>query len=310
MHVEGRFLYDARGERVILRGINKMVIWIDVPQGKNPFPEIAKTGANVTRIVWNDTGTAAALDRAIQACVDAGMIPMVEDHDAMGKLGELPRTVAYWTRPDVLAVLSKHQEYLLLNIANEAGDETVTTDAFVGAYRTSVKALRDAGLSMPLVIDAPDWGKNLDVLLDAAPALTAADPLHDVMFSVHPYWRYSKGATDAALTKKLEESVAKKIPLLVGEFSPYVTDGSNDTDSIRYTNIMDQCQRLEIGWIVWEWGPGNMDESTGRLVPWTGLTTDGTIATLNPWGKIVALDHPNGIAHTSKRPASLANRKR
>jgi mannan endo-1,4-beta-mannosidase len=307
MHVEGRFLYDASGEKVILRGVNKMVIWVDVPAGKNPFPEIAKTGANATRIVWNDTGTSDALDRMIRACVDAGMIPIVEDHDATGKLENLPRTVAYWTRPDVRAVLQKHAEYLLLNVANEAGDGSVTTDVFVDAYRASVKTLRDAGLAMPFVIDAPDWGKNLDVLLHAAPALTAADPRHDLMFSVHPYWRYSKGATDAALTKKLEESVANDVPLLVGEFSPYVTDGSNDTDSIRYTNIMDQCQRLQIGWLVWEWGPGNLDES-GRPTPWAGLTRDGTVATLNPWGRDVALDHANSIAHTSKRPASMVKR--
>ena len=309
MQVRGRFLFDARGEKVILRGVNKMVIWIDVPQGKNPFPEIARTGANVTRIVWNGTGTAAALDRVLNDCVDAGMIPMVEDHDATGDLGGVARTVAYWTRPDVLAVLKRHQEYLLLNIANEAGDESTTTDAFVRAYLVHTKTLRDAGLSLPLVIDAPDWGKNLDVLMQAAPALTAADPRHNLMFSVHPYWRYSKGATDAQLTRKLEESVTAGIPLLVGEFSAYVTDGSSDTDSVRYKNILAQCQRLELGWIVWEWGPGNMDESTGRSLTWMGMTDDGTFATLKGWGKDVALDDANAIARTSRRPASITQHR-
>jgi mannan endo-1,4-beta-mannosidase len=306
MHVAGRFLVDAHGERVVLRGVNKMVIWVDVPHGSDPFPQIGLTGANVTRIVWNDTGTAAALDRMISLCLAAHMIPMVEDHDATGDLSRLPRVVAYWTRPDVVAVLEKHREYLLLNIANEAGDKLVTDDAFVAAYTLAVRALRTAGLTVPLVVDAPDWGKNLELLLRVADRLTAIDPMHDLLFSVHLYWRYSRGRTDDEVTRKLHESVVRKIPLLVGEFSSYVTDGSSDTDSVRYRNILARCAADDIGWIVWEWGPGNTDETTGRPMPWMGMTTDGTFHTLNGWGKDVAIDDPNGIARTAHRPAGLA----
>ncbi len=306
MHVVGRFLYDARGERVVLRGVNKMTIWVDVPHGTDPFPEIARTGANVARIVWNDTGTADALDRALSQCLAAHMIPMIENHDATGDLSHLPRVMAYWTRPDVVAVLKKHQEHLLLNIANEAGDKTVADEAFVAEYAADVRALRGAGLLMPLIIDAPDWGKNLDLLLRVADRLTASDPRHDLLFSVHLYWRYSRGQTDAEVTEKLRESVTRNVPLIVGELSSYVSDGSNDTDSVRYQNILEQCARDDIGWLVWEWGPGNMDEKTGRLLPWMGMTTDGRFDTLNGWGRDIALENPFGIAKTSRRPRSVA----
>lgn len=309
MHVAGRFLYDVRGEKVVLRGVNKMTIWVDVPSGKNAFPEIERTGANVTRIVWNDTGTPADLDRVLSQCVAAHMIPMIEDHDATGDLSQLPRVMAYWTRPDVVAVLKKHAEYLLLNIANEAGDDSVTDDAFLSAYSSHVRALRAAGLAMPLVIDAPDWGKNLDLLVRVADRLTAVDPLHNLLFSAHLYWRYSQGATDAMVAQKLHDSAMRNIPLIVGEFSAYVTDGSSDKDSIRYGTILEQCAADDIGWIVWEWGPGNMDERTRKLMPWMGMTTDGTYSTLNGWGKDIALDHRQGLARTSKRPQSMTTRR-
>ena len=45
--VLGRDLYDRRGARVILRGVNKMSVWDnDDPLGMVSFPEIKQTGAN------------------------------------------------------------------------------------------------------------------------------------------------------------------------------------------------------------------------------------------------------------------------
>ena len=51
--VLGQDLYDRRGVKVILRGVNKMSVWDnDDPLGLLSFPEIKQTGANTVRIVW------------------------------------------------------------------------------------------------------------------------------------------------------------------------------------------------------------------------------------------------------------------
>jgi hypothetical protein len=50
-YVSGRFLYAPNGEKVVLRGINNMNVVSD-QTGERSFPEIAKTGANVVRIMW------------------------------------------------------------------------------------------------------------------------------------------------------------------------------------------------------------------------------------------------------------------
>src|SRR5215467_8528655 len=49
-YVKGGKLYDACGERVILKGVNQLGQYID--EGGASMPAIAKTGANAVRIFW------------------------------------------------------------------------------------------------------------------------------------------------------------------------------------------------------------------------------------------------------------------
>jgi mannan endo-1,4-beta-mannosidase len=174
LYVQGRHLYDRCGERVVLRGVSKMVIWTD-PDGET-FGEIAQTGANSVRVVWTikDHPGAAQLDRVLGKALHARLIPMIELHDATGHLGWLPRLVDFWTQPDIVEVLLRYRASLLLNIANEAGGSGVTLEQFVGFYRSAIGRLRQAGLRMPLVIDAPHWGQDIDLLQAAAPTLLQA----------------------------------------------------------------------------------------------------------------------------------------
>ena len=142
-HVQGRHLYDRFGNKVILVGVNKMVIWTD-RDGIPAFPEIAKTGANVVRIVWLTEGSAEELDLAITNAFNHSLIPMVDCHDSTGEWDLLPACVDYWVRPDILEVLKKHQEYLLINIANEAGEGIVVEWEFRAAYELAIKRMRQA----------------------------------------------------------------------------------------------------------------------------------------------------------------------
>src|SRR6476660_9280665 len=52
LRVSGGWLYDRCGERVILRGVNKMAVYEEDPTCAQIFPQIRMTGANVVRIVW------------------------------------------------------------------------------------------------------------------------------------------------------------------------------------------------------------------------------------------------------------------
>src|SRR3990172_7960591 len=217
MKVNGRFLYDACGKKVVLRGINEMFIWSKTDSlGKLTFPEIKKTGANVVRIVWSTKGSVAGLDAVITNCIENQMIPMPELHDATGDLDKVPEMVEYWISPAVMKAINKHQKYLLLNIANEAGNYAVGQGQFQNVYAAAIKKIRNAGIHVPLVIDAPDWGKNIDILQAAGANLIAQDADKNLLFSVHIWWANEDGST-LRIINELQQSADMSLPLIVGE---------------------------------------------------------------------------------------------
>jgi mannan endo-1,4-beta-mannosidase len=286
------------------------------PTGTVSFPEIRKTGANTVRIVWaitkdlakNGPATdAATLDALIANARANGLVPMVELHDATGNWGRLGDLVAYWTQPAIVAIIAKHQEYLLVNIGNEVGDDTVSNAQFIAGYTGAVQQMRAAGIHTPLVIDAPDWGKDLEALTATAGSLLAADPERNLIFSVHLYWSKAVGATPDFIRTQLQTAVAANYPLIVGEFSKTGgVDPNNNFNSscqaagdIHYEVIIEECQKLGIGWYAWEWGPGNIYGGANCDV--MDMTTDSRFATLKPgWATEVATTSPFSIKNTSR----------
>lgn len=310
LYVQGRFLYTPCGDKVILRGVNKMHIYDANNFGIGVLPEIRKTGANVVRIVWttdkdNAIASATNLDRVIEACITNDMIPLVELHDATGDWSKLQQCMDYWLRADVLAVVKKHQKYIIVNIANEAGDFEVSDNDFRNTYRQHVQAMRTAGIVAPILIDATGYGQNIDILLNNSQYLIDNDPEHNLMFSLHAYWQPQYFDNPLQLMKqKLEAAVNNNIPLIIGEFTGCYTDDPNSNDQM-YTVLLPECEQLELGWIAWEWGPGNADYSVDPPLPYPlmDLTSDGTFASIKDnWSKTILLSDPNSIQKTSVTP--------
>ncbi|MBP7506316.1 MAG: T9SS type A sorting domain-containing protein [Prolixibacteraceae bacterium] len=302
--VSGRHLYDNCGEMVILRGISNPNIWFE-RTGNTHFKEIEKTGANVVRIVWQSNGSPSDLDKAITNCIDLNMIPMIELHDATGDWSKLQQCVNYWLRDDVVDVIRKHESYLLVNIANEAGDYNVTGSTFKNTYINAITSLRNAGIRVPLIIDATDWGKNINILQSQGPAIVEADPEHNVMFSIHMWWPKMYGYTEQSIVNEIQESVKMGLPLIVGEFSQMHGECNdnfiNDNNSIAYKTIIRECQKNQVGYIAWSW--------FGNCNSLWDMSTSGTFESLYDWGLEVAVTDENSIKNTSVRPYSIVNGK-
>ncbi len=294
--VVGRFLYDKAGEKTVLVGVNKMNIWTDI--SGTSFPEIAKTGSNVVRIVWTTSGTDTQLDKVIYNCRANHMIPMVELHDATGEWSKLSTCVDYWVKPETVAVIQRHQEYLLVNIANECG-QTVADADFRSGYETAIKRMRAAGIHVPIIIDAPSYGQNINSLQANGPYLISVDPDQNLLFSVHMWWPYAWGHTDQEVIDEINESVQMGLPLIVGEFGGMWDE--TESGKIPYQTIIKQCTLNQVGWLAWEWGPGNNPQT------FLDMTTDSTYATLNGWGLDVAVTNQYSIKNTAVRPASIQN---
>ena len=188
--VQDRYLYSKDNEKVILRGVNHMFIWTD-REGKT-IPEIAKTGANCVRIVWNTRGRISDLDNIMGLCIANGMIPIPEIHDTTGNWDRLPEALDYWLREETLQVLSNHQEYMILNVGNEPGAGEIPESEFFDVYRMIVTKMRAAGIRVPIMIDADMWGQDEKILLSVGPKLLQADPEHNLIFSIHMWWPSEK----------------------------------------------------------------------------------------------------------------------
>lgn len=328
--VKGTTLTDPRGEAIVLKGVNKMSVFDEQdPNGTAYFPEIAKTGANTVRIVWQSyysNGSAAnvsQLDALIKNCIDARMIPIVEMHDATCTWDALDGVVNYWLRADMLAVVKKYEHAILVNIANEAGSDEVTEAQYLAAYKQAITKLRSAGIRPTLILDAPTCGKNLDVVVATAAQLIDHDPQHNLLFSVHPYWSKVDIATYATPTfihDQLQKAADASVPLILGELCGFGGwPGNNDATAtcgpqgaVDYQTLMAEAAKHQMGWLAWEWGPGNgfYEYNPPVLCPAMDMTTDGTYQSITAiaqndavrgWVRNVVLDSEYSISRTAKK---------
>lgn len=300
MYVKGRFLYSAQHEKVVLRGVNEMFIWSGDKTGEKTLPEIAKTGANSVRLVWNSEGKPEDLDQLIGNCLKNKMIPIVELHDATGDWNKLPQVLDYWIRPELQKIVIKHQKWLLINIANEVGGGDTKDSLFVSQYQSAITKLRNVGYKTPLIIDASDWGKDELMIQRNWKALLSHDPLKNIIFSVHTYWVDVKA--EARLDAFLHKVVSDTIPFMFGEGpQPY---GWDCKTPFPYLNCMEKAQKHDIGWLTWSWGAvKNGDCATKGAFD---MTSDGLYGHWNSnWARLIATDDKNSIQKTSKRPKSL-----
>lgn len=284
--VVGRQLVDPCGEPVLIRGVNKMNIWTDL-DGEPSFAEIARSEANSVRIVWDTSGAVEDLDAVLSNSIARDLLPMIELHDATGDFSKLGLLVDYWERPDVAAVLKRHERTLLVNIGNEVGTWDVSADDYIDGYSDAISRLRAAGIRAPLVIDSRGWGHDVEFLVDVADSVRAADPTDNVMFSTHLYYTDTEPGFYDEL---LGQAADAELPLVIGEFGAV---GFACERPVDYLALLDTAERLQIGWYAWSWGPGNSPCAT------FDMTSDSSFDTLYGWGREVAVDATNSIENTS-----------
>ncbi|MCY7278193.1 MAG: cellulase family glycosylhydrolase [Phormidesmis sp. CAN_BIN44] len=178
-HTNGRFLYDASGKKTILRGIDLTLLndW-GFPQSDR-LAELEKTGANAVRIQWySDCGQSSRpaysttdLDRFLTKCKVSQIRPIVGLWDLTCNSDATmlnTQLISWWTSDSVIAVLKKHQQYLIINLANELGfyrwanNSAEALETFKTAYKSAITSIRQH-LHVPLMIDAPDCGTSIEV---------------------------------------------------------------------------------------------------------------------------------------------------
>jgi mannan endo-1,4-beta-mannosidase len=296
MRVEGRFLHDRCGERVVLRGVNHPTMYVDRPG--RALPEIARTGANVVRLFWAATHgiPIGEVEQAIERALASGLIPILEMHDSTGTW-QLEPIVATWTSPPALALIDRYRDRLLINIANEANPPT--PDAWVSDYAAIVRRMRAAGIHTPLIVDSGNFGRDHRLVLARGRELVAADPERNLMLSVHLYDPLSETELAAFFARTVELG----LPVLVGEFANATPDSCEPVD---YAAIIRQARRFEVGWLAWSWGDDDPRTwwNTDHCPDSFDMTSTFSADTLRTWGKLI-VESPDGLRATARRPRSM-----
>ncbi len=291
--VSGGRLFDRLGADFVMRGINHPVAWF---QGSALAwtDEIATTGANSVRIVWEtNRGSPDIVRASIERAVELGMVPMVELHDVTGSTDVTgPARMAQYYVDEMRDVLLEFEPYLLVNIANEWGAFQTSDDDWVQAYRQAISVLRDAGINHTLVIDANDYGQRGSTIVAEGAGLLDFDPQHNILFSTHMYQSY---ANPQSILDVVRGAQNQDLPLIVGEFG--YQHGEPQPVAVPYEVMLDEAARVGMGYLAWSW-TGN-----SQNVEYLDMSDDGSAQNLTPWGDDI-INGLNGI-RTTARPASI-----
>ncbi|MGO4547049.1 cellulase family glycosylhydrolase [Paenibacillus sp. 2TAB23] len=289
-YVSGTNLKDANGNNFVIRGVNNPHAWFDT-QAYNALSTISSKKVNAVRIVWSTSGSASRLQQIIDRCKELGMIAIVELHDVTGSnsASGLNDMANYFASSAVKSILTSNEKYVLVNIANEWGDHSLSDIAWRDAYKTAISTIRNAGIHNTIIVDGSGWGQNASPIKAYGNALLAHDPDHNIMFSIHMYGSWndsSKIGTELQAIKNLGLAV------MIGEFGYNYNNGNNNLGSqVNAQEIMNQSQAKGIGYMAWSW-TGN---DSGNA--WLDMTTSDW-QTLTTWGNLI-INGTNGIWATS-----------
>lgn len=290
LQVKNSRLYDSNGNEFMARGINLQ--YADNPsQMSKAFTPIANLHANSMRILWRMSSTTvwdakSTIDRAIEN----NMISMPNFWDLVtcsGDTATLGLAVDKWVEFAPQLATEYYARYMILNIGNEWGHLSLEQEPFTMAYINGIQRLRDAGYTCPIIVNANHCGQDLTYLLNSsAVRIFHADPLHNILFSAHPYsWLWD---TPGERSINFDNMVATGLPFIIAEHA------GNGYQDIQHQDIWQRCKEERIGVLAWSW-KGNDSE---RIMMDMSYNYDW--ANLTPYGNMI-VHGENGLMETSVR---------
>ena len=209
----------------------------------NSVRVVLSNGYRWTKIPASEVANIISLSRSLGF---KAIILEVHDTTGYGEDGaacSLAQAVEYWK--EIKSVLDGNEDFVIINIGNEPyGNNNYQN--WVNDTKNAIKALRDAGFKHTIMVDAPNWGQDWsNTMRDNAQSIMEADPLRNLVFSIHMYGVYN---TASKVEEYIKSFVDKGLPLVIGEFGHQHTDGDPDEEAIvRY------AKQYKIGLFSWSW---------------------------------------------------------
>jgi mannan endo-1,4-beta-mannosidase len=161
--------------------------------------------------------------------------------------------------------------------------------------------MRALGVTVPIMVDAPDCGQSSSELLSISESMNNSDPAHNLMFSAHGYWSVY-APNQAAVQAKLDVAVNTNACFLLGEVANLQAGPPNyacaETDiSALYPIILTEACSRNIGWMAWVW---DQDCAPARK-----LSTNGQFSSLTPYGNDIVNNVNYGLKSAGNCAAVL-----
>jgi mannan endo-1,4-beta-mannosidase len=296
MFVANGQIFDATGAAFLPWGVNK----VHVDQASTG---LELTGTNAVRVnlyfrLPNAT-TTSLFDRFYAAHIV--VIPGRWEATCM-EGSEFATTLAAdvdaWVAE--AAAWKKYERASMINISNEAGPANSTD--WRDQYVVAVGRMRAAGYSGLLMIDSGGCGQDVDDIAKYGAAVLAADPLHNIVFSLHVYGDTPNVTT---LNTNLDRLKATGLSIVIGEFGPGRNIGPSPTN-LAPADVMASALARGIGTLAWAADDNNLANSMADdnwfsmfynlMKAYTGDSADLTI-----FGKVVVNDPTVGLLAVAKK---------
>jgi hypothetical protein len=239
LRVDGRYLKDGSGNTVRLIGINHAHAWYRGYLG-SALQGIRSWGANSVRVVltngykWTKIPASEVSTIISQARSYGFKAIVLEVHDTTGYGDDssactLDRAVDYWI--EIKSVLDGQEDFVIINIGNEPiGNNSSYVSQWANWTKSAIQRLRNNGFTHVIMVDAPNWGQDwTNTMRNNASDVLNADSLRNTIFSVHMYGVYN---TASKVQSYISYFYNNNLPLCIGEFGHYHTDGDPDEQAI------------------------------------------------------------------------------
>ncbi|MGC9984549.1 MAG: cellulase family glycosylhydrolase [Polyangia bacterium] len=300
MFVANGQIFDATGAVFLPWGVNKAHV-----DQENVGLELTGTNAVRANLYFRlpNATTTNLFDRFYAAYIV--VIPGRWDATCIGDntfAAALASEVDAWVAE--AAAWKKYERASMINIANEAGpsNSTVWRDEYI----TAVGRMRAAGYGGLLMIDSGGCGQDVDDIVKYGAAVLAADPLQNIVFSLHVYGDTPDVTT---LNTNLDRLKATGLSIVIGEFGPGRDIGPSPTN-LAPADLMASALARGIGTLAWAADDNDLANSMADdnwFCMFYNLTKAyaGDAADLTIFGKVVVDDPTVGLLAVAKKASGF-----
>jgi hypothetical protein len=282
LQVKGRQIFKADGTPFVPRGFEfEAGFWADLPGNWTGIvDEIAKTGANATRFIFNLSQlTASDVEHILAEAQKKNLVMYCSQ-----KWGDHPTD--WYLQQDMMSALKKYESNIVLDVLQEV--EYDDTAKWQNDAVAAIKRARDAGFKGTLCLITNHYGRDVQCLFDHGAAVFASDPLKNCIFDFQAYWggvpdsgtlnasywSYQK-ANGYTLATAIQRISQLNFPVQLGNID--ISDaGAGPIEHVDLDAVFSACKQYNIPWLYWIWTlPSN---------PIWDVTHDGSAAHLTQMG--------------------------